>query len=160
MRGPVIAIVLLGTGLAVSASGCGATGTGPAAAGPTLLGDTSTAIPLAIGPGAGRPVIVVEGLGFDAPPRTLYEVLLEGRGGRRAPLGTISFFNETAPGYDGASGGGGGATRRFEASEALRLLGGEAVALVFVPSSGVTGTPPLHDPAARVRIGRVRVERR
>ncbi|QAY78432.1 hypothetical protein ETR14_19235 [Sphingosinicella sp. BN140058] len=147
---------MLGAALTAAAAGCAAAGA-RAAAESTLLGAGATAVPLAIGRGNGRPIVIVEGVAADAPPRTLYEVQLEGRGGRRAALGTISFFNESGYGGDGSSAP---AARHFDATEALAQLGGEAVAVVFVPSSGVTGVAARPDPAAHARVGRVRVERR
>jgi hypothetical protein len=98
-------------------------------------------------------LLTIDGLAFDSPPGVMYEVYLQGRSGRRALLGVINFYNQTAPGYNGV-----GAIRidalsdqSFSATQALRLLGGDASILVFEPTSGVTGPAVRANPRARVR---------
>jgi hypothetical protein len=144
--------------LAGPASGHEGGGTAPLA-GPTMLGSGTTIVPLRLGRNrtaarGARAELVIEGLAFDAPPGVLYEVALQAPDGRRAPLGLINFFNRTAPAY----GGGGAAAaddgrRVFDATEALRRLGGRADALVFQPTAGVAGpgVSARTNPAARVR---------
>src|SRR4051812_38184414 len=70
-------------------------------AGPTILKEGPTIVPLrltrSLAPPGARAELVIEGLAYDASPGTLYEVSLQGRDGRRAPLGVINFFNLTAP---------------------------------------------------------------
>ena len=83
----------------------------------------------------------------------LYQVSLQAPDGRRAPVGMINFYNATAPGYGGGGAAGSGGRRSFDATEALRSLGGKADALVFEATSGVTG-PGVQErvnPAARLR---------
>jgi hypothetical protein len=99
-------------------------------------------------------MLVIDGLAYDAPPGVLYEVSLQAADGRRAPLGTINFYNRTAPGYGRAAGG---SSRSFDASEALRRLGGTASALVFEPSAGVTGVAAHANSAARLRFDSVSI---
>jgi hypothetical protein len=138
-------------------------------AGPTILGSGTTIVPVRLNGGqwarrGARAELVIEGLAFDAPPGALYEVSLRAPNGRRAPVGLINFYNRTAPGYGraGAAPGRGygeagpaspDGRRIFDATEALRSLGGLADALVFEPTAGVTGPGVrIHtDPAARVR---------
>lgn len=159
MRRIIAAALAASIGMASPASGhdCGMASP---PAGATLLGTGTTIVPVRLdrGPRAGiraRAELVIEGLAFDAPPRVMYQVSLQAPNGRRAPVGLISFYTETAPGYGGGGGGGGGggSRRTFDATEALRSLGGTANALVFEPTSGVTGPGEQVrvDPAARVR---------
>ena len=121
--------------------------------GPTTLTEGRTVVPVRLGHGpgasAGRPELVIDGLAFDTAPGVLYQVLLQGPGGRLAPLGMLNFYNLTAPTRGAPS----PALRsaRFDATEALRRLGGQATALVFEPSAGVSGVRARVDPGARVR---------
>jgi hypothetical protein len=129
-----------------------------ALAGPTVLNSGRTILRLRrVGPRApSRPTIVtltIDGLTYDSPPGVMYEVYLQGRNGRRALLGLINFYNQTAPGY-----GGTGATdsrpsssRSLNATEAFRKLGGDSSIIVFQPISGVTGPAVRANPRARVR---------
>ncbi|MDB5693684.1 MAG: tyrosinase family protein [Alphaproteobacteria bacterium] len=138
-------------------------GNGAMLAGPTILSRGRTVVPVRLGPnvaaGAAHAMLVIDGLAYDAPPGVLYEVSLQAPNGRRAPLGVISFYNRTAPGY-GAAPAGPEDRRRFDATDALRRLGGRASALVFEPSAGVTGPgiAAAANPAARVRFASVRLE--
>jgi hypothetical protein len=130
-------------------------------AGATALGAGTTTIPVQLRSGPGRPartMVVIEGLRADAPPGVLYKVRLRGRGGRTALLGVISVFSDG----DGGGGGGNEGRGRFEldAGAALRTLGGAADAILFEPSSGVSGEAPRTNPAARVRLERISIERR
>jgi hypothetical protein len=132
-------------------------------AGPTVLrtGATVVAVPgraLRSG-GAGRPTIVVDGFAFDSAPGILYELHLQRGDGKRALLGVVNFYNQSAPGYGGTPANAG--TQTFDATDALRRLGGSAAALVFEPTSGVIGGPPARaNPKARVRFASIRLEYR
>lgn len=136
---------LKGLGLALLvqlASPAAAGDAGAMLAGPTLLGQGQTVVPVRVNctqsaESGARAELVIEGLASDAPPGVMYEVSLQGAQGRRAPIGLISFYNRTAPGYGVAPED--DSRRVFDATEALRSLGGQATALVFVPSSGVAG---------------------
>lgn len=131
-------------------------------AGATILGTGTTIVPIRLGSGraaqgGARAELVIEGLAFDAPPGALYQVSLRAPNGRRASVGLINFYNATAPGYGGGGAEGVGDRRVFDATEALGTLGGEADALVFEPTAGVSG-PGVRvraDPAARVRFSSV-----
>ena len=159
------ATTILLFGLVAATAAAPATACGPMPgkhamlAGPTTLGAGTTTVPLRLRGGSDAgPVVVIDGLAFDAAPGVMYELQLQGRGGARAPLGLLNFYTETAPGY-GAGGAATGSARRFDAGPALRALGGEATALVFVPTSGVSGAEAARaDPAAHVRFAGVRVE--
>lgn len=154
--------------VSAATGGCSMRKPDPAAvrlAGPTVLhtGATVVAIPpsrsLRAAAAGGRPTIVVDGLAFDAPPGVLYELHLQRGDGKRALLGVVNFYNQGAPGYGGAPASAG--TQTFDATEALRGLGGPAAALVFEPSTGVSGGPPARaNPKARVRFGSIRLEYR
>jgi hypothetical protein len=128
-------------------------------AGPTILEEGVTSVKLRSGLGlrtAARATLVIENIAFDAPPGVLYEVHLQARSGRRAPVGVINFYNQTAPGYNGSPGGPvAGATQSFDATDALRALGGEPTFLLFEPSAGVTGpnVKARANAAAHVRFG-------
>jgi hypothetical protein len=139
-------------------------------AGPTLLDQSRTIVPLRIdrrlSVTAGESAeLVIEGLAYDASPGVLYEVSLQAPDGRRALLGTVSFYNRTAPGYGANAGanpnsdGGNDASRTFDATQALRDLGGKANALVFEASSGVVGpgVRAAAHPGARVRFASARL---
>jgi hypothetical protein len=115
-----------------------------------------------------RALLVVEGLRFDEIPGVLYKVYLQGAGGNRAQIGVINFFNATAQQHEGMApmrGAGMGALR-FEATEAVLALGGDAGAsLVIEPATGITGTPALAateaiGPHANVRFDSARIELR
>ena len=139
---------------AAPACGCGVLAPREAVAGATMLGAGTTIIPVRLRMGATspvQPVVVIDGLGYDAPPGVLYRVSLRGRGGRSALLGVINLFDAEA-----------GAGRRlaFDAGNALRQLGGAADALLFEPTSGVTGVAPRINPAARLRFEQLTIERR
>ena len=121
-------------------------GSGPGVmlAGATLLRSSQTVVPVRISRTAatltgGHAEVVVEGLTYDAPPGVLYEVSLKGPEERRVPIGLISFYNRSAPGYGVAAAAGTDGRRVFDASEALRALGGQVTALVFEPTAGVSG---------------------
>ncbi|MEA3001401.1 MAG: hypothetical protein QOH81_189 [Sphingomonadales bacterium] len=133
-------------------------------AGPTILKQGATIVPVRLdrrlsAAGGTRRSVVIEGLAYDAPPGVLYEVSLQAPNGRRAPLGVISFYNRTAPGY-GPALAADDSKRMFDATEALRRLGGQASAIVFEPSAGVTGpgVTAAANPAARVRFASVRLK--
>jgi hypothetical protein len=165
MHGMAISAALAAA-FASAAGGCSMREADQAAvrlAGPTVLrtGATVVALPgraLRAG-GAGRPTIVVDGLAFDAAPGVLYELHLQRGDGKRQLLGVVNFYNQGAPGYGGTPANAG--TQAFDATEALRRLGGPAAALVFEPTSGVTGGPPARaNPKARVRFASIRLEYR
>ena len=139
---------------AAPACGCGVFAPRQAVAGATVLGGGTTVIPLRLRMGAAspvRPMVVIDGLGYDAPPGVLYKVLLRGRGGRSALVGVINLFDAEA---------GAGRRLEFDAGNALRQLGGEADALLFEPTSGVAGVAPRPNPASRMRFEQLTIERR
>ncbi|WCM27514.1 tyrosinase family protein [Sphingomonas sp. QA11] len=154
-------------------------------AGPTPLQRGTTVLPLKIAPDARkamlqaapekggetpRSVVVIDGFTFDEAPGVLYEVYVQGAGGKRVLLGVINFFNLTAPhGDHGDMPGMGdmaGASdeKTFDATDALKTLGGNT-SLVIEPSTGVTGTTPALaarqiSPRANVRFSSARIELR
>lgn len=116
-----------------------------------------------------RSVLVIDGLAYDEAPGVLYEVYIQGSGGKRVLLGVINFFNLTAPhaGHDmaGMAANAPDDQKTFDATEALKALGGTDTALVIEPSSGVTGTSPdaaakQISPRANVRFRSARIELR
>ena len=115
-----------------------------------------------------RSVLVIDGLAYDEAPGVLYEVYIQGSGGKRVLLGVINFFNMTAPHTDHDMAGMAANApdqKTFDATEALKALGGTDTALVIEPSSGVTGTSPEAtvrqiSPRANVRFRSVRIELR
>lgn len=172
MRRTAILAALLAAGLtAGAANGCGMRDESKGAvalAGPTDLRAGRTTVPIRLErnlmkSGAGRPVLVIEGLRFDAPPGVMYEVFLQGGSGRRARLGVINFYNQGAGGYGGAGAAPEPAgTHRFDAAAALRAVGGGPSALVFEPTAGVAGpgVRAVVNPAAHVRFRSARLELR
>jgi hypothetical protein len=166
MQGMAVAAALAAA-FASAAGGCSMREADQAAvrlAGPTVLKTGATVVavpgrPLRAG-GAGRPTIVVDGLAFDDAPGVLYELHLQRGDGKRALLGVVNFYNQSAPAYGGGAPAAAG-TQTFDATDALRRLGGRAAALVFEPTSGVTGGPPARaNPKARVRFASIRLEYR
>lgn len=134
---------------------------GAVLAGPTILKEGRTIVPLRVSrdlarPGA-RAELVIEGLAYDAPPGTMYEVSLQGRNGRRVPLGILNFFNLTAPVRGPAPPA--SLRRSFDATDALRRIGNQPASLVFEPSAGVTGpgVRAVVNPGARVRFQSVSI---
>jgi hypothetical protein len=166
------AALLTGLQLAVPASADTVTGgrirvAAIALAGPTVLEAGRTLVPLrrTRNPLPGRPafaMVTIEGLVFDAPPGVMYEVYLQAANGRRALLGVIDFYNRTAPGYGGAGAVGRAAmvSPSFDATDAIRTLGGNAAALVFEPTSGVTGPAVRANPRARLRFASATISAR
>jgi hypothetical protein len=148
---------LLAAGLALlmtsATPGCADPGAaGEVLSGPAKLGEGATLVPVRPPREAGG-TLVISGLAWDSPPGVIYEVLLQSSGGRRAPVGTISFYNETAP-------GGGNGERRFDASAAIQALGGDVAGLVFLPTSGVDGGPPAKaNPLSHLRFSSVTLVR-
>jgi hypothetical protein len=109
-----------------------------------------------------RSLLVIEGLTFDEAPRVLYNVYIEGPGGRRAFVGVIHFFGR-GPDHAGHP----GADRVvLDATEALRTLGlqGDATPnLIFEPDTGIeedsTDTAVRQiSPRANVRFARARFQ--
>jgi len=151
--------------------------------GPITLQRGTTTVPLKIAPTqrkqlltatapkgrALRSMLVIDGLSYDEPPGVLYEVYVQGAGGKRVLVGVINFFNDTAPSHDGMQGMEGmadKASRTFDATDALASLGvsGDA-SLVLVPTSGLTGSTALKaaeriSPRANVRFKEARIEQR
>ena len=142
--------------LVVAAPGCAA-GKTVTLAGPAELATGATLIPVRPpgGGAGGAATLAIEGLAYDAPPGVMYELSLQSRDGRRAPVGLISFFNET--GYGAAAPPSG--RRTFDAGPALRALGGDVAALVFEPTAGVGGVEAKPNPAAHLRFASVTLER-
>lgn len=152
--------------------------------GPTPLQRGTTVLPLKIAPdmrksmlnaapkGNGetpRSVVVIDGFTYDEAPGVLYEVYVQGAGGKRVLLGVINFFNLTAPQHDHGdmAGMAAGASdeKTFDATEALKTLGSGDTSLVIEPSTGVTGTSPALaarqiGPKANVRFSSARIELR
>lgn len=152
--------------------------------GPTQLQRGTTSIPLRLTPqlraqmfaapprANAAPVptrqatLVLEGVSFDEAPGVMYEVSLQGPDGKRVPVGTINFFNQTAPHHRAMAGMAQAApagTRTFDATEALQALGGPANAqLVVEPTTGVTGENAVERLSARanVRFNAARLELR
>ena len=171
-RMAMIAAALAAGQLAGAASGCAMRDEPRRAvtlAGPTDLRPGRTTIPIRLernllATAAGRPVLVIEGLRFDSPPGVLYEVHLQGRTGRRALLGVINFYNQGAGAYGGGAGASsdGASTHSFDATAALRAVGGGPAALVFEPTAGVTGAGvrAVVNPAAHVRFRSATLELR
>jgi len=130
-------------------------------AGPTILKEGRTIVPLRasrdLAPPGARAELVIEGLTYDAPPGTMYEVSLQGRDGRRASLGIINFFNLTAPVRGPAPAA--SLRRSFDATDALRRIGNQPASVVFEPSAGVTGpgVRAMVNPGARVRFQSVSI---
>jgi hypothetical protein len=130
-------------------------------AGPTRLGRDVTIVPLRLpaaelrtqffsaAPRSAAPArqatLVLDDFTADEALGAMYEVILEGAGGKRVSVGVINSFNETAPQHDDMAANVVRATgRRFDATAALQALGagaGEA-RLVLQPTSGVTGVTP------------------
>lgn len=113
-------------------------------------------------PGNPRSLLVIEGLTFDEAPKVLYNVYIEGPGGRRAFVGVIHFFGR-GPDHAGHP----GADRVvLDATEALRTLGLSAdsnPALIFEPDTGIEENSTAEavqriSPRANVRFQRVRFE--
>ena len=166
-RMAMMAALLAGLQTASAASGCAMRDEAKGAvtlAGPTILEAGRTVVPVRLERGlaaSDRPRLVIEGLRFDAPPGVLYEVYLQGRGGRRALVGVINFYNQGAGGYGATTEPSAAATTQsFDAAAALRALGGAPSALVFEPSTGVTGpgVKAAANPAARVRFSSATIE--
>jgi hypothetical protein len=130
-----------------------------ASAGPTKLERSVTSVPLAVAPAApnaqalrqlqstsGRTFVSIEGLQFDEAPGALYNVYLQGAGGRREQIGVIDFFNLAPAGTPAHAGH--DQTRgnfQFDVTDAVRQLdiGADAQpVLVFEPTTGLTGSSP------------------
>lgn len=124
-------------------------------AGATVLTTGRTVLPLrhplGAAASAGGAEVTIEGLAFDTPPHVLYQVSLQGPGGQLVPLGVINFYNATAPQHAAHP------TIRFDATEALRHLGGQATALVFEATAGVTGVRAQVDPRSHIRFDSVSI---
>jgi hypothetical protein len=154
--------------VAIAARGANVSDANPAAAaseqplnlaGPTRLERGVTTVPINVPPAARdrlsaramtsaerRVYVVIEGLAFDVAPGTLYNVYLEGDGGRREQIGVINFFNFTTPRAGAHAGHDSGAGRyTFDATEAVQRLSLDTAAqpsLVFEPSTGLTDSSP------------------
>jgi Common central domain of tyrosinase len=130
-----------------------------ASVGATRLDRGVTTVPLAVAPSArealsarqgvsapARTYLVIEGLQYDETPGGLYNVYLQGAGGRREQAGVINFFNLVPSKSDGHAGHTQTqATFRFDVTEAIRRLnvsGDAQPALVFEPTTGLTGSSP------------------
>jgi hypothetical protein len=130
-----------------------------ALAGPTTLERGTTTVPINVPQSARaslsggttpaperRARIVIDGISFDQPPRTLYNVYLKGDGDRREQIGVINFFNFTAPRKSGHAEHGASAGRfSFDATSALQRLSidaSAAPALVFEPTTGLAESTP------------------
>ena len=131
-----------------------------AATGPTRLDPSLTTVPLALSvPGRqalelqqrasspSRTYVVIDGLQYDGAPGGLYNVFLQGAGGRREQIGVINFFS-LAPSGSGDHAGHGGHLRtrrdfRFDVTETVKQLnisGDAQPSLIFEPTTGLTGT--------------------
>ena len=96
----------------------------------------------------------------------LYNVYVQGPGGKRQLVGVINFFNDTAPRHENMAGMASSASRTFDATDALAALGttGDA-SLVLEPTTGLTGETALTaaqriSPRAKVRFSAARIEQR
>jgi len=150
--------------------------------GPIVLQRGITTVPLRLAPAARkqmlavpaprsralRSMLVIDGLSYDEPPGVLYEVYVQGSGGKRVLVGVINFFNDTAPRHDemqGMAGMADTASRSFDATDALAALGASGASLVLVPTTGITGGTALKaaeriSPRANVRFKEARIEQR
>lgn len=119
---------------------------------------------------AGAPTrsrLVIDGLTFDEAPGVLYDVYLQGANGKRVLVGTINFFNQSAPHmeHDGMAMASAAPETGFDATDALNAVGDSAASLVIEPTTGVIGTTPAAaaeriSPRANVRFSAVRIEQR
>ncbi|WP_225421627.1 tyrosinase family protein [Sphingomonas parva] len=122
----------------------------------------------AANPPTRQATLVLEGLRFDEIPRVMFKVALQGKDGKQATVGVINFFNETAPPHRDTNDMAGMAApdeRRFEATAALRALGGEEGQLVLIPTTGLAGgnaqaAVQTMSPRTNLRIGGARIELR
>jgi hypothetical protein len=127
-------------------------------AGETRLQRGVTTVPLSVpatasenlstmaAPSAERRVhLVIEGLKFDAAPGTLYNVYLANEGGRREQIGVINFFNFSTTRAAAHASHSGPGRYELDATEAVQRLGiapNAQPALVFEPTTGLTGSSP------------------
>ena len=148
-----------GAAVAVAARGANVSDANPAAAaseqpvmlaGPTRLERGVTTVRINVPPATpsdGRRVhVVIEDLTFDIAPGILYNVYLADDGGRREPIGVISFFRFTTP-HAGAHAGHDSSAARytFDATDAVQRLSFDAAAqpsLVFEPTTGLMDSSP------------------
>jgi hypothetical protein len=121
-------------------------------------------------PLAGRRVnLVIDGLKYDAPPGTLYNVYLV-KGSNRDQIGVINFFNFSLPNAGGAHDHADHAAVNaghfeFDATDAVHRLGigsAEQPSLVFEPTTGLSDSTPeaatsLIKPEANVRFDSARL---
>ncbi|TPG56053.1 tyrosinase family protein [Sphingomonas glacialis] len=150
--------------------------------GPTALKRGTTVVPLTTAPqtrslllgavsdggsAATRLRLVIDGLTYDEAPQVLYEVYLQDSAGKRALLGVINFFNQSAPHmeHDGMAMAAPANETVFDATAALAALGTGATALVLEPSSGVSGgtvaaASQRISARANVRFSAARIEER
>jgi hypothetical protein len=141
-------------------------------AGPIMLVRGTTSLKLRLAPDLGgelrahRAILVIDGLAYDEAPRVMYEVALQAPNGKKVTVGIVHFFNETADHHQAAENkiAPAGRSRMFDATEALRALGGGTDAqLVLEPTTGVTGVSAAEaakqiDPRAKVRFSAARIE--
>ncbi len=133
-----------------------------ATAGPTRLSGVQTSVPLTVSPsasqslapsrGAAAPTArvdaVIDGLQYEHAPGTLYNVYLQGPGGKRVLIGVINFFGVAPAGEAEHAKAHHAMSRksvRFDVTEALRALNlsGEASpSLVFEATTGLTDSTP------------------
>jgi hypothetical protein len=133
-----------------------------ASVGPTRLDTSVTTVPLAmspqsrqalaqrqIAPTSTRTYVKIEGLQYDEAPSGLYNVFLQGAGGKREQIGVINFFG-LAPSQSADHPGRAGHLRtrgnfRFDVTDALKQLdisGDAPLSLVFEPTTGLSGSSP------------------
>ena len=94
-----------------------------------------------------RTYLTIQGVQFDQAPGGLFDVFLQGAGGRREQVGVINFFNMRPSGSGEHAGHHAhGVTRanfRFDVTNAVRELGLSADAppsIVFQSTDGLTGS--------------------
>jgi hypothetical protein len=115
-----------------------------------------------------RADLIIEGVTFDEPPGTLYNVYLQSNDGTRLQVGVMSFFNMSAPqaGDHAHHSAAEGTTFTFDATEAIRQIGLQEEAqpaLVFEPTTGLSGSTMetalrAVSPDANVRFNNARIE--
>lgn len=115
-----------------------------------------------------RADLIIEGVTFNEPPGTLYNVYFQSNHGTRLQVGVMSFFNMSAPqaGDHVHHSAADGTTFTFDATKAIRQIGLKEEAqpaLVFEPTtcpSGSTMETALQAVSsdAEVRFNNARIE--
>ena len=144
--------------------------------GPVHLGRGVNTIPLSVpapvraelasplaAPTSRKASVVIEGLRFDEPPGSLYNVYLQAPDGRREQIGVINFFGSVSRrAVDHAAHSAEGRRYEFDATSVLQRLvagSGDQLSLVIEPTTGLTDSSPATaaeqiSPQANVRFDR------